>query len=336
MINRPEGAGAPGSASSPPDVVIVGSASRDLAADDPRGWRLGGGVTYAALACARLGCRTGAVIGLDPLARTAQELDLMEAAGVQLVRVPLPHGPVFRNVEAQGGRVQTCLDPGTPVAPGALPAAWRGAPAWILAPVAGELDEAWAEPIPSPAFVALGWQGLLRSLVAGASVARRAPAAGGLVGRADLVSVSRHDIGPELPTEELARFLRPGAWLAITDGAAGGLVAEVTAGGLGRVVGYRASVPLRELDPTGAGDTFLAALVARAMRPEERGHRIGRPLPGSIALRGAVPDVRFAAAAASFTVEEPGLAGVPDRAAVLGRLGDPAAQSFADPPSSST
>ena len=32
-----------------PVVVVVGAACRDLVHDDPRGWRLGGGVTYAAL-----------------------------------------------------------------------------------------------------------------------------------------------------------------------------------------------------------------------------------------------------------------------------------------------
>src|SRR5262249_30017960 len=32
-----------------PTVVVVGSAARDLVDDDPRGWRLGGGVSYSAL-----------------------------------------------------------------------------------------------------------------------------------------------------------------------------------------------------------------------------------------------------------------------------------------------
>src|SRR6478752_3913971 len=45
------------------EVLHVGSASRDLTSDDPRGWRLGGGVTYAALTTARLGLRTAAVVG---------------------------------------------------------------------------------------------------------------------------------------------------------------------------------------------------------------------------------------------------------------------------------
>ncbi len=50
------------------EVLHVGSASRDLTDDDPRGWRLGGGVTYAALTTARLGLRTAAVVGVDGVA----------------------------------------------------------------------------------------------------------------------------------------------------------------------------------------------------------------------------------------------------------------------------
>ena len=40
-----------------PEIIILGAACRDVAPDDPRGWRLGGGVSYAALATARLGLR---------------------------------------------------------------------------------------------------------------------------------------------------------------------------------------------------------------------------------------------------------------------------------------
>ena len=47
------------------DVVHVGSASRDLTDEDPRGWRLGGGVSYCALTTARLGLRTAAIVGVD-------------------------------------------------------------------------------------------------------------------------------------------------------------------------------------------------------------------------------------------------------------------------------
>ena len=87
-----------------PEVVHVGSATRDIAPDDPRGWRLGGGVTYASLTTARLGLATGALIGLDDEAATARELDLLGDAGVEIIRVPLAEGPVFHNVHLPTGR----------------------------------------------------------------------------------------------------------------------------------------------------------------------------------------------------------------------------------------
>ena len=51
----------------------------------PRGWRLGGGVTYAALTTARLGLRTAAVVGVDREASRAHELDAMRDAGVDIL-----------------------------------------------------------------------------------------------------------------------------------------------------------------------------------------------------------------------------------------------------------
>ena len=51
------------------EVVHVGSACRDIAPEDPRGWRIGGGVMYAALTTARLGLRTAAVVGVDSRGR---------------------------------------------------------------------------------------------------------------------------------------------------------------------------------------------------------------------------------------------------------------------------
>jgi len=41
---------------------------------------------------------------------------------------------------------------------------------WILAPVAAELPEAWADVPPEERIVAVGWQGLVRSLVVCAGV----------------------------------------------------------------------------------------------------------------------------------------------------------------------
>ena len=291
------------------DVLHVGSASRDLTPDDPRGWRLGGGVTYAALTTARLGLRTAAYIGVDDAAAGAHELDLLADAGVDIMVARLPEAPVFDNQEAPGGRIQVCHVVGVPLAVPALPASWAAARAWSLVPVAGEIGDAWAAEIPDSALVAVGWQGFLRELAPGREVRRRLPGPSAVVGRGDLVGVSHHDLEPGTRLATLAAFLRPGADLLVTQGSLGGLFVIAGRDGPSETLRYLPTSTDREVDPTGAGDTFLAALLATILRPAIVGRARARRRP----------DLRFAAAAGSLAVEGPGLVGVPDRAAVLVR-----------------
>jgi len=292
-----------------PDVVVVGSASRDVAAGDRRGWRLGGGVSYGALTAARLGLRTAAIVGVDGTAATAIELDLLRQAGVDVELVELRSAPVFDNVQTPAGRVQECLEPGLPLPPERTPVAWRNAPAWLLAPVAGELPDGWAE-VPSPdAVVALGWQGLLRRLAAGRHVERLPPTASPIVRRAGLVGVSTEDLDPGQEVAALTRLLRPAATLLLTRSDGGGLA--IATDGDEQPASIRAypAIPARHVvDPTGAGDVLLAAYLATRLVPELAG------------LRSHGSDLRFAASAASLVVEGPGLTAVPDLAAVLARL----------------
>ncbi len=293
------------------DVVHVGSACRDLTLDDPRGWRLGGGASYAALTTARLGLRTAAVVGVDPAAASASELDLLRAAGVDLLLVELGEGPVFLNRETPAGRVQTCLAPGNRLPIQDLPATWLGASAWSLVPVAGELGDDWATAAPDDVFVSLGWQGLLRELVRDHEVTRRRPSRSALLERADQVGVSRHDLEPGTDPAGLMGLLRPGAALLVTDGQAGGRLVRLGRDGRARARSYGAVAADHEVDPTGAGDVFLAALLVSVL---------GREMPGRGSRRRSSEDLRFAAAAASLVIEAPGLHGVPDRSAVLARL----------------
>jgi sugar/nucleoside kinase (ribokinase family) len=292
------------------EVVHVGSACRDVDHDDPRGWRLGGGVTYAALTTARLGLRTAAVVGVDGPAGEGRELDELRAAGVDLLLVALAEGPVYHNVETASGRVQTCIQPGVglPIVP--LPGSWLAAAAWSMVPVAGEIGDGWAAVVPPAALVGLAWQGLLRRLVAGERVTPRPPEPSALLRRADLVGVSHHDLDPATSIRDLTGLLHPGAQLLVTRGDHGGLLVTVGPDGPSSSQRYLPTPTYREMDPTGAGDTFLAALLATAIRPNIAGrHRARRPL-----------DLRFAAAAGSLVVEGPGLSAVPDRAAVNVRL----------------
>jgi 1D-myo-inositol 3-kinase len=294
------------------DVVHVGSASRDLTDEDPRGWRLGGGASYSALTTARLGLRTAAIVGVDPAAASASEIDLLRAAGVELHLVRLDEGPVFRNHETPAGRVQGWPSRGRPLPVPKVPPAWREALAWSLVPVASELDEAWASLVPERALVCLGWQGLLREQGADLMTRRREPAPSALLDIADLVGASRDDLGADTPLQEVTHLLPGGCRLALTDGYHGGRLLTVTADHHTHAGRWSAVPPARVVDPTGAGDVFLAALLTAIVRPD---------LTGRTGGRGLTPDLDFAAAAASFVVEAPGMLGVPERPAVLARLG---------------
>jgi sugar/nucleoside kinase (ribokinase family) len=295
-----------------PTVVVVGVASRDLADDDPRGWRLGGGVSYSALTTARLGLRTAALVGVDAEATTASELDLLREAGVEVVLVPLEHGPVFVNIERPEGRLQLCESHSDPVPVAAVPASWRSAPGWILAPVAAELPPAWAEVPGDEALVAVGWQGLLRELEAGQPVRHVAPREDPIIRRADLVGLSRDDVDRRFALADLYALLRRGASLAVTQGDHGGLIVHGAHGDHGADLELRhyPAVPSeRPVDPTGAGDVFLAALAAARIEPRLVGGRIGQGF-----------DLLLAAAAASLVLEGPGMFGVPSRDAVRQRM----------------
>lgn len=281
-----------------PDVVVVGAAARDVTADDPRGWRLGGGVTYGALALARLGVSTGVVIGLDPLARDAHELDLLRAAGAQVVPVPLEKGPIFINEERPTGRVQTCLSVSDPVPTSAVPAGWRDAPAWLLAPVAAEVPDPWAD-VPDPrACVALGWQGMLRHLFPGERVWPLEPGPSPLLHRADIVGVSRHDLPHGLRFRDVSSWLGDSCELLFTAGPAGGLLLHLERGRLRSGRRYPKVPSVEEVDPTGAGDTMLAGLLAARI-----------VAPASDLARGG--DLHVGALASALLVERAGLGSVP-------------------------
>lgn len=313
MAERPVYAGDPsgpsGEEGATPQVVVVGAASRDITDGDPRGWRLGGAAAYGALTVAGLGLRCGALIGLDAEGAGASELNLLRRAGVDVRAVPLARGPVFENIERPGGRVQVCHSRSDQVPVEALPRGWGGAPGWLLTPVAGELPDAWAVVPPDAATVGLGWQGLLRELVPGGTVRRLPPRPSRLLARADIVSVSGDDLDPGTEVATLCRLVRRGATLAVTDRERGGIVVEAGADGPADWRRYPAVPAASVVDPTGAGDVFLAALLAARVEPRLVGGRIGQGF-----------DLLLAAAAASLVLEAVGLHGVPGRAAIRERM----------------
>jgi sugar/nucleoside kinase (ribokinase family) len=273
-------------------VLVVGAASRDVTTDDPRGWRLGGAVSYGALMLGRLGFRVRALIGADAKARTAREFDLLRAAGVVIAFAELESGPVFDNVRhlflAASDRI--------PVK--ALPRHWTaGNDAILVVPVADEVDGAWAD-LAGP-FLGVGWQGLLRQLVPGQMIERRPPAAHPLIEAASLLGVSREDLAPDANLASVRALLRPGATLVVTEGERGGTLLRKSERGAAPLARRYPAIPSDgTVDPTGAGDVFLAAMLGTMLQPS--------------LLDGRDDPTTLAAAAASLTIEAPGLFGVPD------------------------
>jgi sugar/nucleoside kinase (ribokinase family) len=293
-----------------PDVVVVGSACRDLVDDDPRGWRLGGGASYSALALARLGLRVGAIVVADELAAGSSEIAMIRDAGVDVRIQPGSRGPVFINTETPTGRIQQTPQVSDPVDPGALPDVWRRAQAWMIAPVAAEIPDVWADIPPARARVALGWQGLLRVLVAGSRVRHRQPFSSPVVWRADLIGVGVDDIDDATTAADLTKLLRPGAEMLLTDGVHGGNAYTVGEGGSIASARHWHSIPIRQyVDPVGAGDTFLSGVFAAQVKPA---------IAASWTAGDA--DLRFGAACGSLILEGPGLFGVPHLEDAVARM----------------
>jgi sugar/nucleoside kinase (ribokinase family) len=302
-----------------PVVLVVGAASRDITDEDPRGWRLGGAVTYCALTLARLGMDVRAVVAVDSTAADASELDELAAAGVAISLARLRSAPVLENVETPGGRRQRCIAASDPIELSAIPPGWtRGNDAVLLGPIAAELGAGWARFAAGTRHVALGWQGLLRDMTAGSDVRRVDPCASPLLDAASLVSVSRDDLAEGQDPRHLLALLRPDATLVVTHGEEGGRILSRGADGAVRDEPYPAISSDRIVDPTGAGDVFLASMLAARLDP---------------ALGS---ETHVAAAAASLVVEAPGLAGVPELAAIRRRLTRPPSLASRSPSADSS
>ena len=240
-------------------LLVVGAATRDVDPTDSRGWRLGGTVAYTALAAARFGINVWALIGADHEAASAPELHALSAAGVVVSVAPLRQGPIFDNRETPAGRAQFAVQASDPISVVALPRAWTSADAVVLGPVGGEIGDEWAGIFSADTHVALGWQGLLRSLVPGRPVSKRPMSRTPLVARANSLLISAEDVPREAPA--VSDLLRDGQELAVTHGRRGAIRLRVIGG---RVeASYIPPVePRPAVDTTGAGDVFLGAWMA--------------------------------------------------------------------------
>ncbi len=293
-----------------PDFLLIGPATRDLL---PGGnWRLGGTVTYAALTASRLGLRPAVVTsGPDDLLAALREA----LPGVSISAVPSDVATTFENVYAGGSRRQFLRGRAARLTLAAVPEAWRAAPLVLLAPLARDVDPSLASAFPN-AIVAATPQGWLRRWdTAGVVTPGPLESASDLLPYLSALILSREDLIPlpgtpmhTLPAGVPRDFAD--ADHMIRDWAGTVPLVAITQGAEGAILLRQGSLPeafpgyhVREVDPTGAGDVFAAAFLCQL-------HETGD-------ARAATD---FANRVAGFSIERPGIAGIPTRDEVSARF----------------
>ena len=268
----------------------MGHLTEDLT---PEGPRLGGAAAFAGLLARRFGVPTTILTAVDA---AFPHLDALH--GVRVDRVHSPNRTRFRNLyRTDGSREQTLMSRAATIPESEIHRAVTELPpgsAVLYVPVADELGGEGALPRPRGrgALAGAAPQGLSRRWDAAGRVSTHwsARALARLAGL-DFVSLSE----TELPRgKSLAVPL-----VAVTRGRHGAVL---------RRSGYPPSPvpasPAAEVDPTGAGDVFAAALFIGLWN--------GAPAQAA---------ARLAAAAAAVSVESPGTEGIPTIEEASARLG---------------
>jgi sugar/nucleoside kinase (ribokinase family) len=269
------------------DFVAIGHLTLDQAAG---GTRPGGAAYYAAMTAWRLGLRVGLVTSCGP----DFPADALPA-DVEVANVPSDRTTIFKLEGSPRGRRLSLLSRAADIEASHLPDGWRDAPLALLCPVINEVDPALAASFAEASLGVLP-QGWMRRRAAGGAITPEPWEDGEIVlPHAQLLVVSLEDIEPfEKPALEWFQHLPLGA---VTQGREGAVL--FVNGERYRVEADRAA----EVDPTGAGDVFAAALLIEYDRE-------GNPWEAAAA----------AACCAAASVEAAGAAGIPDRPTLAARL----------------
>lgn len=261
------------------DYLAIGHVTHDLT---PAGPALGGSATFSGLTAHALGLRTALITsapdGRQPL------LDALEV--LQMQRIPSEKFTTFENVYTPQGRVQTLRGRAESLRLEYMPSAWRMARIVHLAPVADEVDAALVEGFPS-ALIGVTPQGWMRRWDETGRVTYRPwKPQKRVLARADAVILSIEDLGGN---EDQVRALAGQVRLLVVTRSEDGCT--VFAGSeVHQVPAPRVEVQ----DPTGAGDIFAAAFLARL-------YATGNPVSAA----------QFATTLASASVTRVGLASIP-------------------------
>jgi sugar/nucleoside kinase (ribokinase family) len=269
------------------DFVAVGHVTLDHTAS---GTRPGGAAYYAALTAHRLGLSVGLVTSFGP------DFPFRELPNdIEVVNAPSERSTVFTVEESARGRQLTLVSRAADILEEHLPEAWRDVALGMLCPVINEVDPALAARFGEGA-VGVAPQGWMRRRGNGGVIERQSWDDADLVlPHAQALVVSAEDIEPFEKT--VLEWFQQLPLAAVTRGRAGATL--FVNGEPYHVAPDQAA----EVDATGAGDVFATTLLIEYQRE-------ANPWEAAAA----------AACAAAASVEAPGAAGIPDRAALRARL----------------
>jgi sugar/nucleoside kinase (ribokinase family) len=263
----------------PVDYLVIGHLSCDLTPDGPR---LGGTATYAALMGRALGLRVGVVTAWGG------EISLDVLDGIQVRSMAVEHSTSFENVYTPQGRHQIIHHIAPDILYENIPQIWRKAAIVHIGPIAGEGKSLTDAGFPS-SMIGLTPQGWLRAWNGDGRVHIGTwPEALQALPKVSAAVLSIEDVGGD--EEQIEAMSIKCRVLAVTEGAAGARL--YWNGDLRRFQ----ALPVKEVDPTGAGDIFAAAFFWRLSVTND---------PWVAA--------KFASRLSSFSVTRQGLEGIPTR-----------------------
>jgi sugar/nucleoside kinase (ribokinase family) len=265
-----------------PQFVVAGHVCRDLLPDGT--FSLGGSVSYAATAALRMGCRVGIVTSAGP------DLDVAEAfPSAQVACHRAAATTVFENIYHDGERTQILHRRADVITCEHIPLAWRNAPMVYLGTIDQEIDLHVFHCFADQALICIMPQGFFRRWDDRGHISFaewRPPEA--VLRRINVLVLSELDVADP---DQLVLDWGPMIEIIVVTRAERG----ATVYHAGEQCHYPTR-PAQEVDLTGAGDVFAAVFLIRLFET-------GDPCQAA----------RYANAAASFSVEAPGMTGIPLR-----------------------
>ena len=273
------------------DFLTVGNLTKDLVAG---GYTVGGAVTYASVTALRQGWRPGVLSRIGPdvaMPAVFQEFDL--------ISLPASQTLTFENIYTDGGRQQVIHAAAEPITVADVPAdlIQHNPPIVLLGPVANEVARDIAELFPR-SLLGVVPQGWMRRWDADGRVSHiPLECTDPYLAHADVLVVSTEDVGNNL---DLVRCFSEQVELTVLTRESHGCDIYHR--------GHVTHVParrVREVDPTGAGDTFAAAFLIRY-------YELGDPIQAA----------RYANVAASYCIEGISFSTIPSRPQVKAYLAE--------------